>query len=260
MQSACIEIRKNILRVSKTSGHGHIPTCFSIVEILHALYSVMKHDPARPDWEKRDIFVLSKGHAALALYCTLSQFGYFPIDKIYTFGAFMSDFGCHADRTKISGIEVSTGSLGHGIGVAVGIALAFKIRKSPRRVFTIIGDGESNEGTVWEAIMVAVNQNLDNLTVIYDDNRSHSRGLQIENPSAHFQGFGCTVIQVAGHDSTALSDALQKPNQGVKVIVARTVKGYCCDMLTNNPYEWHRRSPNNGELETLMRELDEKAI
>lgn len=260
MQNVCTEIRKNILRVSKESGHGHIPTCFSIVEILCALYKNMHHDPARPDWDERDIFVLSKGHAALAHYCTLAKFGYFAQENVHAFGAFMSDFGCHADRTKLPGIEVSTGSLGHGIGVAAGIALAFKIKKTPRRVFTIIGDGESNEGTVWEAILVAVSQGLDNFTIIYDDNRSHSRGLQINDPETHFRGFGCDVIGVPGHDLDALSEALLRPGKGVKVIVARTVKGYGCEALSRNQYEWHRRSPNDEEFENLMRELDEKTI
>lgn len=260
MNPECIEIRKNILKISKESGHGHIPTCFSIVEILHTLYGEMKKNPAQPTWDERDIFVLSKGHAALAHYCTLANYGYFPIEKVYAFGAFMSDFGCHADRTKIPGIEVSTGSLGHGIGVAVGAALAFKIRKSPRRVFTIVGDGESNEGSVWEAVLVAVSQGLDNLTIIYDDNRSHARGLQISDPEAHFRGFGCDVIGVSGHDPAALRMAFQRPAQGVKVIVARTVKGYGCEALSQNQYEWHRRSPNDVEFETLMRELDEKTI
>lgn len=260
MQNICTEIRKDILRVSKESGHGHIPTCFSIVEILCSLYKNMRHDPARPDWDERDIFVLSKGHAALAHYCTLAEFGYFAREKVQAFGAFMSDFGCHADRTKLPGIEVSTGSLGHGIGVAAGIALAFKIKKSPQRVFTIIGDGESNEGTVWEAILVAVSQGLDNLTIIYDDNRSHSRGLQITDPEAHFRGFGCDVIAVPGHDLDALAEALQRPGTGVKVVVARTVKGYGCEALARNQYEWHRRSPNDEEFENLMRELDEKTI
>ncbi|CAK0749122.1 transketolase [Gammaproteobacteria bacterium] len=260
MQPACADIRKNILRIARESGHGHIPTCFSIVEILHSVYGVMKHDPNIPDWNQRDIFVLSKGHAALAHYCVLAHHGYFPIERVFTFGAFMSDFGCHADHAKISGIEVSTGSLGHGIGVAVGIALAFKIQKLPRRVFVLIGDGESNEGTVWEAIMVAVNQRLNNLTIIYDDNRSHARGLQIFEPEAHFQGFGCEVVAVAGHDLKALSETFQQLSQQVKVIVAHTIKGYGCTTLANNHYEWHRRSPNNQEFAILMRELDEKTV
>jgi transketolase len=260
MNQRCLAIRRDILTVAKVSGHGHLPTCFSIVEILYALYSTMKHDASRPDWDERDVFVLSKGHASLALYCTLAEFGYFPRESVRTFGSYLSSFGCHPDRTKVPGIEVSTGSLGHGIGVAAGIALAQKIKGLPRRVFTLIGDGESNEGTVWEAILVAVSQELDDLTVIYDDNRSHSRGLQIANPGAHFAGFGADVVEVPGHDVEALIQALGVKTKTVKVIVAHTVKGYGCESLAREQYEWHRRSPNDAEYELLMRELDEKAV
>jgi transketolase len=260
MHPRCAEIRRNILRVAKESGHGHIPTCFSIVEILDSLYSTMRHDPRRPQWEERDVFILSKGHASLALYCALAEFGYFPVKDVFTFGAFLSAFGCHPDRTKVSGVELSTGSLGHGIGVAVGMALSLKIRDSSRRVFALIGDGESNEGTVWEAILVGVAQGLDNLTVIYDDNRSHSRGLQIQDPEAHFAGFGCEVLSAPGHEREALMEAYAKPSSRMKVIVAHTVKGFGSETMARDQYEWHRRSPNQQEFEVLMRELDEKAV
>jgi transketolase len=151
----CKEIRKNILTISSKSGHGHIPSCFSVVEVLYSIYSVMRNNPSDPGWPERDIFILSKGHAALAHYCVLAFKGYFDVQKVYSFGGFGSDFGCHADCSKIPGVEVSTGSLGHGIGLAVGMALAFKIDGLKRDVYCVIGDGESNEGSVWEAIMVA---------------------------------------------------------------------------------------------------------
>ena len=252
----CKEIRKDILRISKASGHGHIPTCFSIVEILYALYRTMLHDPADSQRKGRDLFVLSKGHAALAYYVTLAHFGYFPVDKVYSLGSFLSDFGCHADRFKVPGIEVSTGSLGHGIGVATGMALSCKITGSAQRVFTIIGDGESNEGTVWEAVLVAVNLNLNNLTINYDNNLSHTRGLQIQNPTAHFSGFGCDVIEVPGHNVEELEKAIQTSSDKVRVIVANTIKGYGSNLLIDNEYAWHRKSPNDAELEILLRELD----
>ena len=168
MKRKCKEIREDILRISYQSGHGHIPTCFSAVEVMFAIYDYMLHDPKNPKWNGRDIFILSKGHAALGLYCVLAKFGYFPLKNIYSFGAFQSNFGCHAERFKIPGIEASTGSLGHGIGLAVGMALGIRLKKENRRVYTLIGDGESNEGSVWEALMVADNLELDNLTVIYD--------------------------------------------------------------------------------------------
>ncbi len=253
-------IRKEILKISKASGHGHIPTCFSIVELLLSAYGVMNHRPQDPKWDGRDMFVLSKGHGALAHYCVLAHLGYFDVSRVNGFGSFMSDFGCHADRHKVPGIEVSTGSLGHGIGVAAGIALALKIKKSSRNVYTLVGDGESNEGSVWEAVMVAVNRGLDNLTILYDDNRSHARGLQIHTPLEHFRGFGCDVIETPGHDLNALHDALRKPSSTVKVIAARTEKGHGCATLVQNQYGWHRRSPNDEEFNQLMRELDEKSI
>lgn len=256
MIEECKEIRKEILRISKASGHGHIPTCFSIVEIMYAVYNKMKHDPANPKWKERDIFLLSKGHAALGQYCVLAKLGYFDIKRVYSFGSFMSDFGCHADRFKVPGAEASTGSLGHGIGLAVGMALAFKIKKVDRMVFVVIGDGESNEGTVWESVMVAVNLNLNNLTIIYDNNMSHGRGLQITQPGARFRAFGCDVAEVDGHNIPQLEAEIEKSSESVKAIVANTVKGYGCKTLIENQYEWHRKSPNEEQLEKLLQELE----
>ena len=254
----CKKIRRDILRISKASGHGHIPTCFSVVEVLYAIYASINHDPKNPNWESRDLFILSKGHASLAHYCTLAYFGYFEIEHVYSFGSFQSDFGCHADRHKVAGIEASTGSLGHGIGLSVGMALGLKIKKTNRKVFTLIGDGESNEGSVWEAIMVAVNRKLDNLTILYDNNMSHSRGLQIYNPAEHFKGFGCEVIEINGHDTYEIKNVILRKSNTIKVIIANTKKGYGCNTLVENQYEWHRKSPNEKEFEKLMGELDEE--
>lgn len=254
-KSKCRKIREDMLRISKNSGHGHLPSCFSVVEILYAVYDIIKNDPKNPLSEDRDIFILSKGHASLTHYCVLAHFGYFNIERVYEFGSFMSTFGCHADRSKIPGIEASTGSLGHGIGLATGIALAFKIKKSDRRVYTVIGDGEANEGTVWESIMIAVNLKLDNLTIIYDNNMSHSRGLQIYNPIEHFCGFGCYVVNINGHDVDSIKNEIIKKNDNVKVIIADTKKGYNCKTLIDNQYEWHRKSPNDQEFKILMKEL-----
>ena len=256
MKSICRDIRKQILQVAKESGHGHIPTCFSIVETLWAVYSVLRHDPKNPLWKERDLFILSKGHGALAYYCVLAKLGYFPPDEINTLGGYQSNFGCHADRFKIPGIEASTGSLGHGIGLAVGMSLALKIEKSDRRVVTLIGDGEANEGSVWEALLVASNLALPNLTVIYDDNRSHSRGLQIGNPAEKFSAFGCEVAEVDGHDIEALKAALQHRPERTQAIIAHTCKGYGCQTFIDSHYEWHRRSPSDVEYQKLLEELD----
>ncbi len=260
MNESCKKIRQRILEVSYKSGRGHIPTSFSIVEILKALYDLMQHRPADPDWEERDLFILSKGHGALAHYSVLAEQGYFPVEDIFSLGRLDSRFGCHADRLKVPGVEASTGSLGHGIGLAVGMAMGLKIRESKRRVYVVIGDGESNEGSVWEAVLVAVNRGLNNLTIIYDDNRSHSRGLQITEPAAHFRGFGCAVFETDGHDTDAIKESLGKMADGVKVIIARTEKGHGCRTLVNNPYEWHGKSPTDSEYAMLMEELDAAAV
>lgn len=256
----CKKIRADILRISRLSGHGHIPTCFSVVEILYAIYNSIRHDPKNPSWETRDLFILSKGHAALAHYCILARFGYFNLEQVNSFGAFMSPFGGHADRLKVPGVEASTGSLGHGIGIAVGMALALKISKSDRRVFTLIGDGEANEGSVWEATMVAVNLKLDNLTIIYDNNMSHSRGLQIPNPAERFAAFGCNVSVTDGHNVAGLKREINRRAENVRVIIADTKKGFGCATLINNQYEWHRKSPSEADFAVLMTELNEKTI
>lgn len=260
MNPAAKSIREQILRVAHKSGHGHIPTCFSIVEMLIAAYETMRHDPANPGWEKRDIFILSKGHAALAHYCTLAHLGYFPIERVYALGAYQSEFGCHEDRLKVPGVEASTGSLGHGIGLAVGMALAFRIAKCDRRVYVLVGDGESNEGTVWEAVMVATHLGLANLTILYDDNKSQIRCLPISNPAQRFAAFGCDTVEAKGHDVQALKAALQGERSGVRVVVGHTVKGFGCRTLVDNMFAWHRRAPTREELEALLEELDEASV
>jgi transketolase len=249
------KIRSEILNISHKCGHGHIPTSFSIVEMLCAVYQTMRHDPNRPDMPDRDLFVLSKGHASLGFYCTLAGHGYFDFADVYAFGAFDSRFGCHPDRTKVPGVEASTGSLGHGIGIAVGMALAARIAGTSRQVYTLIGDGESNEGTVWEAVMVAANLKLGNLTLLYDNNNSQGRCLPIPNPAERFAAFGCQAIEVDGHDIGAIKTALVTPTDRPRVVVCNTVKGYGCKTLSDNVYEWHRRAPKPDELNMLLGEL-----
>jgi len=249
------KIREHILAVAQASGHGHIPTCFSVVEMLLAVYGTMRHRPAEPRWEERDIFILSKGHAALCHYCTLANYGYFLPENVLKFGAFQSGFGCHADHFKVPGVEMSTGSLGHGIGVAAGMALAFKVAKSGRRVFTLIGDGESNEGSVWEAVMVACNLKLNNLTILFDANNSQTRCLPIANARERFSAFGCDAADVDGHDLKALQRALRGESKGVRALVCHTVKGYGCKTLAEEMFAWHRRSPNAEEYKKLLEEL-----
>lgn len=261
MDPVCKRIRQHILHVSRVSGHGHVPTCFSVVEMLHAVYRHMRHDPKNPTWDGRDFFLLSKGHAALAYYCVLAEAGYFKPEEVETFGHYGSRFGCHADRLKVPGVEVSTGSLGHGLPLAVGVALAQKIRKTDRKVFTLIGDGESNEGTIWESLMVATHQSLSNLTVLFDHNQSQQRSLPIQDPAAKFRAFGCHVIEVDGHSLPELGKALRAdPGGKVKMIVADAVKGCGCKTLVDNVFEWHRKSPDESQFKLLLGELDAETV
>ena len=173
----------------------------------------------------------------MGLYCTLAHYGYFPIDDVYTFGAFRSRFGCHADRTKVPGIELSTGSLGHGIGVAVGMALALKLSGSDRRVFVLVGDGETNEGTIWEALQIAAHRSLTNLTALFDNNRSQSRCLPLANPIGKCISFGFSAASVDGHDMTALKTALAlTETDRPRSIIAHTVKGAGCTTLEHETF------------------------
>ena len=259
MHPVCKQIRHDILMASRVSGHGHIPTSFSIVEMLYATYGVMRHDPKKPAWPERDIFILSKGHGALGFYCTLARLGYFDTEQTTTFGAYRSQLGCHPDRHKVPGVEASTGSLGHGIGIAVGMALAFKLEGSGRRVYTLIGDGEANEGSTWEAIMIASHLKLANLAILLDFNKSQVRSLPIPNPAGRLAAFGCSVADVDGHDVEQLREALMARSGTVRAVVANTVKGYGCPTLENNMFEWHRKSPDSGQFDQLLSELAAKA-
>jgi transketolase len=190
----------------------------------------------------------------------LAHYGYIPADELKTFGAFQSRLGCHPDRFKVPGAELSTGSLGHGLPVAIGMALAFRLQNSPRRVFTVIGDGESNEGSIWEAVAVATHLQLTNLTVMLDHNRSQIRSLPIPNPAERFAAFGCDTIEADGHDLDALKAALTKPAANTRAVIAHTIKGHGCPTLANNVFEWHRKSPNPEQLAQLIGELNAETV
>lgn len=251
-------IRRNCLFIAHKSMHGHLPTCFSVVEMIRAVYETMKHDPKNSRDPLRDIFILSKGHAALAHYMVLAQNGYFNVSEVETFGAFQSKFGCHADRDKVPGVEWSTGSLGHGISVAVGIALGMKLKNEKRRVFVLIGDGESNEGTVWESLQVASHLKLDNLIIMLDWNKSQTRCMPISNPVEKFNSMGCRTVKVNGHDMSSLKAALSTiGGDGCPLgLICSTGKGYGCTTLLEDMFAWHRRSPNADELKNLLKELE----
>jgi len=255
-----IEIRKSILQACSASGEGHIPSCFSVVEILAELYgNTLKYRNDDPQWEDRDYFILSKGHASLALYVVLAEVGFISEAELLDFAKYESRLGGHPDRNKVPGVEASTGSLGHGFPFAAGIALGLKIKHKSNLVFVLIGDGEANEGTIWETAMVAAHRRLDNLVGIFDDNQSTGRCLPLTDVAKKWDAFGWKVHEVDGHNNVEIRAAFQsivrdKPT-GPVMIVAHTIKGKGSALLENNSFTWHHKSPSVAELDIIMREL-----
>ena len=259
------EVRKDILKMTSAVNSGHPGGAMSATDIIVTLYYYkMRHNPEDPKWEKRDRFVLSKGHVCPALYSVLARTGYFPFEKLNEFRRIDGDLQGHPDMRKTPGIEISTGSLGHGIGAAVGIALALKLDKSDSRVYCMIGDGEAQEGSVWEATMAASHYNLDNLCVILDNSN-----LQIDGPvdeimsiypmMEKWRAFGWHVIEINGHDFGEIKAALDEADT-VKykptMIVAKTVKGKGVSFMENRA-EWHGKALPPDLLREALKELGE---
>lgn len=242
---------------------GHPGGSLSICDLLAYLYNEeMNIDPKDPHMESRDRFVLSKGHAAPALYATLALKGFFPVEDLKTLRKSDSYLQGHPNMNKIPGIDMSTGSLGQGISAAVGMALGAKFDKNDYRVYTVLGDGEIEEGEVWEAAMFAANQKLDNLVAVVDFNGLQIDGTIYEVNSAYpiadkFKAFKWNVVEIDGHDFDAIEDALNnaKATKGVPTcIVMKTVKGKGVSYM-ENAVGWHGKAPNTEEYEQAMNEL-----
>lgn len=244
------ELRESIVRGSHMSKEGHIPSALSILDILWALYNdiiCFEHDH----------FVLSKGHASLGLYAVLAEKGIIEPDDLNSFCAFESFLGGHPDRNKVPTVDASTGSLGHGLPIALGIALGLKIQGSKGRVFTIIGDGEANEGTIWESALLATHHKLDNLCVVVDYNHSTDRALEVGDLAAKFASFGWEARSIDGHNHTEIIENLtQGAGSAGKplILIANTVKGRGIQSMEHNP-AWHHKSPNDEELSSLISEI-----
>lgn len=258
-----VEIRKDILKMLTEAGSGHTGGSLSIVEILLSLYYYkLRHNPEEPDWPQRDRFILSKGHACPALYAVLADRGYFPKEELRTLRKFGSRLQGHPQR-GLPGIEISSGSLGQGLSIANGMALGARLDNLPIRVYCLMGDGETNEGQIWEAAMTAAHYKLDNLCGIVDFNRLQIDGFccdvkNMEPINKKWQSFGWNVIDVDGHDLKALMDALDKA-QNVKrkptVLICHTTKGKGVSFIENK-IEWHGIAPKKEELERAIKELD----
>jgi transketolase len=203
----------------------------------------------------RDRFILSKGHAAIGLYIVLAERGFIEPEMLRGFGKFESPLGGHPDRTKVPGIEASTGSLGHGFPMAVGLALGAKIKKKPSRVYVIVGDGECNEGTVWESAMLAAHHKLNNLYCIVDHNHSGDQPLNPGDMRKKFESFGWQAVSINGHDHEEIYRALTRTSADKPIaIIAETIKGKGVKIMENNP-EWTHKYPTPEQLETMVQEL-----
>ncbi len=264
LQKKAIEVRKDILKMLTIAGSGHTGGSLSIVEILLALYFYkLKGDPKKPDWEGRDRFLLSKGHACPALYAVLAHKGYFPIEDLWTLRKMGSKLQGHP-QIGLAGIEISSGSLGQGLSIANGIALASRLDRSNIRVYCLMGDGETNEGQVWEAVMTTAHYKLDNVCGIIDFNKMQIDGFCCDvkdmGPYTHkWKDFGWNVIEVDGHDLSQLMDAYdQASNTKGKptVIIAHTIKGKGVSFAENKA-QWHGIAPKKEEYERAVKELDE---
>jgi transketolase len=260
------KIRKNALTAVFNAQSGHPGGSLSIADLLSLLYfEVMNVDPKNPRKEDRDRLVLSKGHTAPALYGALAEKGFFPVEDVATFRKIDSYLQGHPDMNKVPGVDMSTGSLGQGVSVAGGMALAAKLDKKDYRVYSILGDGELEEGQVWEQAMFAPHYKLDNLTIFIDNN-----GLQIDgditkvmNPTPidkKFEAFGWNVILADAHDIIGLYDAIEKAKSckdKPTAVIMTSVKGKNVSFMENQA-GWHGVAPNEEQYNSAIRELDEK--
>jgi transketolase len=254
-------IRAAILKMVHNSGGAHIASALSIVDIVTVLYNdILKFDPYIPDWEKRDRFILSKGHACTPIYALLAQFGFFSWDDLKFYGQDSSNLMNHISH-KVLGVEFSTGALGHGLPFGVGKAMAAKILNQNWRTFVLLSDGELDEGSNWEAFMFASHHRLNNLTAIIDYNKLQSLGtvektIGLEPLNDKFKSFGWDVIEIDGHDYDQIAQSLNDiTNVNPKVIIAHTIKGKGVSFMENK-VEWHYKTPNKDELELALSELN----
>lgn len=263
MNYSSLDVRKRIFKMAyECGGSVHMGGILSIVELLTVLYrDVLKYDFSNPYWEDRDRFILSKGHNVLTLFAILTECGLITEEEAASYMQDGSRFGSHPVMDMEHGIESSNGSLGQGISMAVGIAKAAKIKGKSYEVYTLIGDGESNEGSVWEAIMLAATWKLDNLTVILDYNKFQGDGDCSDivdifgNISERFEAFGFKAIEVDGHDEDAIRKAYEAPHDGKpKVIIGNTVKGKGISFMEGTN-EWHHNRLTEKLFNQAMEEL-----
>jgi transketolase len=263
MEAIAKRLRRHIISMTGKAGSGHPGGSLSAVEILLALYfKVMRHKPRDPRWPDRDRFILSKGHAAPALYAILAECGYFSVDELLTLRQMDSCLQGHTDCTVTPGVEMSAGALGQGLSFAIGVTLAGRLNAQDYWTYVLLGDGECDEGQVWEAAMSAAHFKVNNLTAIVDNNGQQIDGwnrevMNLDPFPAKWQAFGWQVIEVEGHSIPQLTQAFDRAKK-IKgqptVIIAHTIKGKGVSFMENNPY-FHGTAPTAEEVKLALKEL-----
>jgi len=259
-----LAIRRHALHMTHSSNSSHIGSCLSAADLLAVIYNgILRVDARNPDWPNRDRFILSKGHAAAAYYAVLAECGFFSKDLLHSFCQDGSRLAGHVSRHELPGIEVSTGSLGHGLSIACGMALAGKRENRPYRVFVLLSDGECDEGSTWEAALFAPHHKLSNLVAIVDYNKIQSFGfvkevLDLEPFADKWRAFGWGVREIDGHDVDQIYQALSDvpyETQRPTCVIAHTIKGKGVSFMENQ-LAWHYKSANAEELERALQELE----
>ncbi len=264
MEATAKRLRRHIISMTGKAGSGHPGGSLSAVEIVTALYfGLLRHNPKDPHWPDRDRFILSKGHAAPLLYAALAECSYFPVEELSTLRQLDSRLQGHTDRTVTPGVEMSAGSLGQGLSFAIGVALAGRLNLQEYRVYVLLGDGECDEGQVWEAAMAAAHFKLDNLVATVDNNGQQIDGwnrdvMNLDPFNKKWQAFGWHAIEVDGHDLAQLIDAFDQAKliKGQPtVIIAHTIKGKGVSFMEDNP-DFHGKAPTAAEVEIALKELE----
>jgi transketolase len=263
LRAMAARIRCDVIRMIHRAQAGHPGGSLSAADVVTALYfRVMRIDPARPDWPDRDRFILSKGHACPVWYAALAERGYYPLANLGTLRALDSTLQGHPDMRKTRGIDMTAGSLGHGLSAGLGMALGGRLQGRGFHVWVVIGDGEMQEGSVWEAAMAAAGFRAGNLTAILDRNRIQNddfcdRVMPVGEVAGKWRAFGWHVVEVDGHDMAQIVPALEASRNGTEqptMIVAHTVKGKGVSFMEDNP-AWHGRAPTDAEAQAALDEI-----
>lgn len=260
------KIRRHGIEMTHVSHGSHIGSILSVTDVVAVLYAdIMKYDSKNPEWEGRDKLILSKGHAGAAIYAALAEVGFFDISELNTHYSDGSRLSGHVSHKNVPGVELSTGSLGHGLGVGAGMAITFKKDKKKNKVFVIMGDGECDEGSVWEAVLFANHYRLNNLVAIIDHNKLQSLDLcentiELLSLSEKFKSFGWNVIEIDGHNHVQLKKAfLEISGNKPTCVIANTIKGKGVSFMENEVL-WHYRDPQGEFYDRAVKELEDSKL